>query len=216
MTGLALVSDMTLVDRALARLHGGPAAALELCTEVLGLVGAPRAVAERVAIAVLGADPRVRQLPDGRWAILSEAQGSPRIEECGFAVIDLETTGMRARGDDRITEVALVLLHGERRELVFQSLVNPGRPIPPMISTVTGITNSMVASAPPFEAIADELLGLLAGQDLRRTQCRVSTGDFSTPRSGGREAWRSMDHGSAPCGLPVDCSPAWDPAASTT
>jgi DNA polymerase III subunit epsilon len=163
-TGLALVSEMTLVDRALARLHGGPAAALELCTEVLGLVGAPRAVAERVAIAVLGADPRVRQLPDGRWAILSEAQGSPRIEECGFAVIDLETTGMRARADDRITEVAVVLLHGERRELIFQSLVNPGRPIPPMISTVTGITNSMVANAPSFEAIADELLGLLAGR----------------------------------------------------
>lgn len=164
MTGLAMVSELTLVDRALARLRGGPAAAAELCAEVLGLMGAPRAVAERVAIAVLGADPRVRQLPDGRWAMLAEAQGSPHIEECAFAVIDLETTGMRARGDDRITEVAVVLLHGERREVVFQSLVNPGRHIPPMISMVTGITNDMVAHAPPFEAIADELLGILAGR----------------------------------------------------
>jgi DNA polymerase-3 subunit epsilon len=123
-----------------------------------------RAVAERVAIAVLGADPRVRQLPDGRWAILAEAQGSPHIEECAFAVIDLETTGMRARGDDRITEVAVVLVHGERREVVFQRLVNPGRPIPSIISMVTGITNEMVAHAPPFEAIADELLGILSGR----------------------------------------------------
>ena len=79
-------------------------------------------------------------------------------------VIDLETTGMRARGDDRITEVAVVLVHGERREVVFQSLVNPGRPIPSMISMVTGITNEMVAHAPPFEAIADELLGMLSGR----------------------------------------------------
>ena len=163
-TGLAMVSELTLVDRALARLRGGPAAAAELCAEVLGLMGAPRAVAERVAIAVLGADPRVRQLPDGRWAMLAEAQGSPHIEECAFAVIDLETTGMRARGDDRITEVAVVLVHGERREVVFQSLVNPGRHIPSMISMVTGITNDMVAHAPPFEAIADELLGILAGR----------------------------------------------------
>ncbi len=159
-----MVSELTLVDRALARLRGGPAAAAEFCAEVLGLMGAPRAVAERVAIAVLGADPRVRQLPDGRWAMLAEAQGSPHIEECAFAVIDLETTGMRARGDDRITEVAVVLVHGERREVVFQSLVNPGRPIPSMISMVTGITNDMVAHAPPFEAIADELLGILAGR----------------------------------------------------
>lgn len=164
MTGLAMISELTLVDRAFSRLQNGPAAALELCTEVLGLIGAPRAVAERVAIAVLGADPRVRQLPDGRWAVLTEAQGSPLIEECAFAVIDLETTGMRARGDDRITEVAVVLVHGERREVIFQSLVNPGRPIPPMISVVTGITNEMVKDAPPFEAIADELLGLLAGR----------------------------------------------------
>ena len=164
MTGLAMISELTLVDRAFTRLQNGPAAALELCTEVLGLIGAPRAVAERVAIAVLGADPRVRQLPDGRWAVLTEAQGSPLIEECAFAVIDLETTGMRARGDDRITEVAVVLVHGARREVIFQSLVNPGRPIPPMISVVTGITNEMVKDAPPFEAIADELLGLLAGR----------------------------------------------------
>ena len=37
---------------------------------------------------------------------------------------------MRASADDRITEIAVVLVYGERRELVFESLVNPGRPIP--------------------------------------------------------------------------------------
>ena len=164
MTGLALVPELTLIERALHRLREGPTHALELCREVLGLAGAPRAVADRIAIAVLGADPRVRQLPDGRWSVVTDAQGSPRTEECAFAVIDLETTGMRARGDDRITEIAIVLVHGERRELVYQQLVNPGRLIPPMISMVTGITDRMVSNAPRFDAIADDVLGLLAGR----------------------------------------------------
>lgn len=164
MTGLALVPELTLIERALHRLREGPAHALELCREVLGLAGAPRAVAERIAIAVLGADPRVRQLPDGRWSVITDALGSPRAEECAFAVVDLETTGMRARGDDRITEVAIVLVHGERRELVYQQLVNPGRLIPPMVSVVTGITDAMVARAPRFEEVADEVLGLLSGR----------------------------------------------------
>ncbi len=75
---------------------------------------APRAVSERLAVALLGADPRVRQLEDGRWALVAEAQGSPLLEDCAFAVVDVETTGMRATGPDRVTEVAVVVLHGAR------------------------------------------------------------------------------------------------------
>ncbi len=164
MTGLALIPDLTLMERALLRLKNGPAHALELCREVLGLAGAPRAVAERIAVAVMGADPRVRQLPDGRWAVVTDAQGSPRMDDCAFAVIDVETTGSRARGEDRITEIAIVLVHGGRRETIYDQLVNPGRPIPPMVTSVTGITNTMVASAPRFEDVADEVLGLLSGR----------------------------------------------------
>ena len=39
---------------------------------------------------------------------------------------------MRATGSDRITEIAVVVVHGDRREVIFDSLVNPGRPIPPV------------------------------------------------------------------------------------
>lgn len=161
---LAAIPDLTLMERALVRLREGPLHALDLCREVLGLAGAPRPVAERIAVAVMGADPRVRQLPDGRWSVVTDAQGSPRVEECAFAVIDLETTGSRARGDDRVTEIAIVLVHGERRELIYQQLVNPGRFIPAVVTSVTGITNAMVANAPRFEDIADEVLGILAGR----------------------------------------------------
>jgi DNA polymerase-3 subunit epsilon len=174
--GLALVPELTLVERALGRLRDGPAHALDLCREVLGLSGAPRAVADRIAIAVLGADPRVRQLPDGRWAVVADAQGSPRLEDCAFAVIDVETTGSRARGDDRITEIAIVLVHGERRELIYQQLINPRRLIPPAVTAVTGITNAMVAAAPAFDAVADDVLGLLAGRTFVAHNARFDWG----------------------------------------
>ncbi|MFL5519354.1 MAG: PolC-type DNA polymerase III [Gemmatimonadales bacterium] len=164
MSGLAAHPVSALAERVLLRLRVAPASSAELCHEVLGLPGAPTVLAERVAVALLGADPRVRQLPDGRWALASVAQGSPLLEECAFAVVDVETTGMRAAGDDRVTEVAVVLLHGGRRELLLDTLVNPGRAIPPAISGITGITDAMVRGAPSFQDIADQLLGVLAGR----------------------------------------------------
>jgi DNA polymerase-3 subunit epsilon len=163
-SGVAAHPLSPLAERVLVRLKVAPATSLELCREVLSLPGAPRLIAERVAVALLGADPRVRQLPDGRWALASVAQGSPMLEECAFAVVDVETTGMRAAGEDRVTEVAVVVMHGGRREVVLDTLVNPGRPIPPAISGITGITDAMVRGAPAFEDIADELLGVLAGR----------------------------------------------------
>ena len=130
MSGLSAVPSGTLVDRALLLLADGPVDAEQLAVQVLGLPNAPRAVADRLATALLGADPRVRQQPDGRWALLAAAQGSPLLDECAFAVVDVETTGMQPVGDDRITEIAVVVVQGARREVVFDSLVNPGRSIP--------------------------------------------------------------------------------------
>jgi DNA polymerase-3 subunit epsilon len=142
----------------------GPVNADAIAREVLGLPMAPTAVAERLAVALLGADPRVRQQTDGRWALVAAVQGSPLLEECAFAVVDVETTGMRPGDDDRITEIAVVVVQGSRRELVFDSLVNPGRPIPLRITDLTGISDGMVREAPSFHDIADQLLGALAGR----------------------------------------------------
>ena len=164
MIGLSAHPESTLIDRVLETLEEGPHAATLLCHRVLGLPGAPAAVCERIAIALLGADPRVRQLADGRWGLVPEAQGSPLLEECAFAVVDVETTGMRAGASDRITEIAVVVVHGTRREVVFDSLINPGRPILPAICAITRITNEMVREAPRFAEVADHVLAALAGR----------------------------------------------------
>lgn len=164
MTGLISYPELTLAERAMALMVQGPLTPARLARDVLALEGAPPMVAERLAVALFSADPRVRQLDDGRWALVAEAQGSPFLEDCGFAVVDVETTGMRASGSDRITDIAVVVVHGARRELVFESLVNPGIPIPPRIAMLTGISDAMVRAAPPFEAIADQVLAALAGR----------------------------------------------------
>jgi DNA polymerase-3 subunit epsilon len=162
--GLSAHPESTLLDRVLTVLREGPRPAGTLCQGVIGLAGASDAVCERIAIALLGADPRVRQLTDGRWGLIPEAQGSPLLDDCAFAVVDVETTGMRAGGGDRITEIAVVVVHGGRREVVVDSLVNPGRPIPPAICAITNITNAMVRDAPTFAEVVDQVMAALAGR----------------------------------------------------
>jgi len=163
-TGLSVHPESTLLDRVLETLRDGPRAAAMLCHRVLGLAGAPEAVCDRIAIALLAAGARVRRLADGRWGLVPEAQGSPLLDDCAFAVVDVETTGMRAGASDRITEIAVVVVHAGRREVAFDSLINPGRPIPPAICAITNITNEMVRTAPTFGEVADAVLAALAGR----------------------------------------------------
>ena len=89
--------------------------------------------------------------------------GTP-FSEVPFLVVDVETTGMSAWAGDRITEVAAVLVHGERTTETFHSLVNPQRPIPPSITRLTGISDAMVRSAPRFREIAGDLAQHVVGR----------------------------------------------------
>jgi len=65
-----------------------------------------------------------------------------------IAVIDFETTGISPDHGHRATEVAIVLVEGERVVDRFQSLMNAGVRIPAFITQLTGISNAMVAAAP--------------------------------------------------------------------
>ena len=64
-----------------------------------------------------------------------------------FCVLDLETTGGSPR-DCAITEIGAVRYRGGDLLGTFQTLVDPGLPIPPLITILTGITESMVVEAP--------------------------------------------------------------------
>ncbi len=73
-----------------------------------------------------------------------------------YVVVDIETTG-GMKGKHKITEIGMVKVCGGKIIDSWQSLVNPQRNIPQMITRLTGIDNNMVASAPSFAELADEI-----------------------------------------------------------
>lgn len=80
-----------------------------------------------------------------------------------YAIVDIETTGGHA-AQGGITEVAIILHNGQEEEGRYQTLVNPGMPIPPYVQSLTGITDATVALAPTFEEVADTIYHLLSGR----------------------------------------------------
>ena len=70
-----------------------------------------------------------------------------------IAVIDFETTGLSPAMGDRATEVAIVLLENGCVVDRFQSLMNAGVHIPAFITSLTGISNAMVATAPDAASV---------------------------------------------------------------
>jgi DNA polymerase-3 subunit epsilon len=77
--------------------------------------------------------------------------------------VDLETTGSTGTVD-RITEIGIVEIHEDGEVRAWSTLVNPQANIPSFIQSLTGITNEMVAKAPTFAEIADEVLSRLHGR----------------------------------------------------
>jgi DNA polymerase-3 subunit epsilon len=69
------------------------------------------------------------------------------------AILDFETTGLSPTSGDRPTELAVALVRRGRVVDRFQSLMNPGRLIPWDVTRLTGITNDMVAKAPPVREV---------------------------------------------------------------
>lgn len=76
--------------------------------------------------------------------------------------LDIETTG-GSHTRDRITEVALIKIEGGEVATSWQTLINPGIPIPRHITGLTGISDEMVKDAPVFEEIAGDLYSYLEG-----------------------------------------------------
>src|SRR5579864_2214714 len=74
------------------------------------------------------------------------------LVETEFCVFDLETTGGSPESS-RITEIGAVKVRGGEILGEFATLINPGVPIPPAITYLTGITNAMVYPAPQIDAV---------------------------------------------------------------
>ena len=97
-----------------------------------------------------------------------------------FVVVDLETTGGGA-DTEAITEIGAVKVRGGEVLGEFSTLVDPGRGIPPLISVLTGITDLMVAAAPPIDGGAGRVPGVPRATPCWSPTTRPSTSASSRP-----------------------------------
>ncbi|MBE0409400.1 MAG: DEAD/DEAH box helicase family protein [Anaerolineales bacterium] len=74
-----------------------------------------------------------------------------------IVALDIETTGLDPE-KDAILEIGAVRFNENRVEAEWGELINPGRPVPPTITQLTGITNEMVANAPPLKQVLSKLV----------------------------------------------------------
>jgi DNA polymerase-3 subunit epsilon len=84
------------------------------------------------------------------------------LAEVTFCAVDLETTGGSPRNDS-ITEIGAVKYRGGERLGTFQTLVDPGAPIPPFITHLTGIDDLAVRDAPALETVLPALVEFVDG-----------------------------------------------------
>src|SRR5437868_12349699 len=79
-----------------------------------------------------------------------------------FVVVDLETTGGSAVYD-RVLEVAAIRFENGVIQARLDRLVEPGMPIPPFVTRMTGINAALVRGRPSFESLLPELRRLFDG-----------------------------------------------------
>jgi DNA polymerase-3 subunit epsilon/ATP-dependent DNA helicase DinG/DNA polymerase-3 subunit alpha (Gram-positive type) len=95
-----------------------------------------------------------------------KATPAPARAKGAFVFFDLETTGLSPRGD-RIIEIAgLHVAPGGRLTDEFHALVRINRPVPPFITSMTGITTAMLAEQETIEVNLPRFLDFADGVPL--------------------------------------------------
>jgi len=182
-------AEQVLVSRARDFLAAGPSDAVDLIAHVCQLPGPPRFVADHMAMALLAPWGEFTRESDGRWRLVqrtaqelaemravavpvqapvAEGPGSTRRRsrpKSSAPASDRvpERTAGRPDGGDRITEIAAVIIERGEITRVYETLVNPQRPIPPMVTSITNITWNMVRNAPTFRDIVHDVADALRG-----------------------------------------------------
>lgn len=78
---------------------------------------------------------------------------------------DIEATGLSV-GSDRIVEICLLKVNADNTTETKTLRINPGIPIPEVVSKIHGIYDKDVADCPPFKQIAPMLQQFIGNADL--------------------------------------------------
>jgi DNA polymerase III epsilon subunit family exonuclease len=124
----------------------GPVFVEEAARRLFALRSAPLGLARSLLEDVVGEDARLAWRGDAVG--LAEPPGADLpLERATFVVVDLETTGLRP-GSSRICEIGAVRVRELELQEDFELLVDPGMPIGPTISALTGLRDADLRGAP--------------------------------------------------------------------
>ncbi|HZI18482.1 MAG TPA: exonuclease domain-containing protein [Pyrinomonadaceae bacterium] len=155
-----LVPDAALLQETIQHLRasGGRAKSVEVAEAVLQIPDPDPALATSLLSELFCEDWRLSVSEETHEVqMLCEDDECRSLDEADFVVFDVETTGPKTP-PCRIMELGACRVSGGRIVAEFRTLVNPRMPIPPFISSLTGISDEMVADAPAFEEVAADWL----------------------------------------------------------
>jgi len=187
---LAFDSADRLVELVEAR--RGPVPAEEAARSLYALRHVPAGLARELLADVVEGDARLAWR--GSSVELARAPGAAiSLEQAGYVVVDLETTGLRP-GSSAICEIGAVRVRGLELADTFQTLVNPRQPLPPAIGALTGIDARSLRSAPPAELAVRRFLAFAGDDVLVAHNARFDVGflDVEVERLTGRRLAASV------------------------
>ena len=153
-----LISDSPLVQETFEFVleSGGRAAFTEITDSIFHLTNATDDLAAKLVGDLIQNDPRF--VADDTHLNIKPCETEMQLlRDIEFVVVDVEASAGRSI-PTRIIEVGACRI--ARGEIVdeFETLVNPDQPLPPFISTLTGIKEEALAAAPRFAEIAEAWL----------------------------------------------------------
>jgi DNA polymerase III subunit epsilon len=98
------------------------------------------------------------------WQSTFQELGTP-LHLVEFVVLDLETSGSAPHLGAGITEIGAIRIKGGEVLDSFSALINPGHPIPPYITALTGIDDETVQNAPPISEVISPLIDFVGGDE---------------------------------------------------
>lgn len=135
--------------------------------------------------------------PEQRRAVAAPPPPPPPppapVVDTEVAVLDTETTGLER--DARITELAVVIVSLPSGQIVRRAaqLVDPGAPIPAMVSRLTGITDAMCAGKPTLGDLWPKIVAAVGDRPVVAHNASFDRGrlEYELDRAFlGRPAWR--------------------------
>ncbi|HXV95674.1 MAG TPA: exonuclease domain-containing protein [Gaiellaceae bacterium] len=124
----------------------GPVPAGEAARALFALAHAPEDLARSLLEDVVAGDARLAWRGANVGLAAPPGRDLP-LEAARFVVVDLETTGLRP-AQSAICEIGAVRIEALLPAGTFQTLVDPGVPIPPVIAGITGIADRDLRGAP--------------------------------------------------------------------